>query len=165
MPETELPFGHTVFCDDIRAEINGKLSIVGMYSGVMGIEGDLPASIPKFGFLVTFFEPLTLALKRRFPVRILIYLPGEVDEGPAFVNEIPFPDDDTLSLMHSMQSQESEATPLIRHVLNLVVAPLRISETGSIKSRADYDGNIIKLGTTRVVRQDEMQSAILGNQI
>lgn len=42
----------TIFCDDIRHEINGKMSLMGMYGDVMYLP-DFPITIPK---ICAFFE-------------------------------------------------------------------------------------------------------------
>ena len=60
------PYGITLFCDDIRSEQGGgQLTLVGSYIGGMVIKG-FPATLPKFGFFVTFVEPRELAEKRDF---------------------------------------------------------------------------------------------------
>lgn len=40
------PFGYTVFCDDIREESSGKVTLVGSYSGSMIVNGQVPLMIP-----------------------------------------------------------------------------------------------------------------------
>lgn len=40
------PFGYTVFCDDIREESSGKVTLVGSYSGSMIVNGQTPLMIP-----------------------------------------------------------------------------------------------------------------------
>ena len=48
-------FGHTVFCDDIRFEMDGKLTFVGVYAnGVMPTPADFPLTLPKFCFSLIF---------------------------------------------------------------------------------------------------------------
>lgn len=42
-----LPSGHTIFCDDIRQEITGKITLVGVYSSVMFV-AEMPTVLPKF---------------------------------------------------------------------------------------------------------------------
>lgn len=43
-----LPYGYTVFCDDIREEVGGKRSLMGIYSGDMLFQDDAPGVIPSF---------------------------------------------------------------------------------------------------------------------
>ncbi|MBL4833622.1 MAG: hypothetical protein JKY26_06560 [Pseudomonas sp.] len=45
-------YAHVAYCDDIRAEVNGKMSLMGLYSDSMLLPG-LPATLPKLGIVVT----------------------------------------------------------------------------------------------------------------
>lgn len=42
-----LPSGFTIFCDDIRQEINGKVTFVGIYANTLFIADELPVNLPK----------------------------------------------------------------------------------------------------------------------
>jgi hypothetical protein len=46
--------GYTTFCDDIRFEVDGKVSLIGSYNGVMNIRGEFPATLPKFAMSTVF---------------------------------------------------------------------------------------------------------------
>lgn len=45
-------YAHVAYCDDIRPEINGKISLMGLYSDTMLLP-TFPATIPKLGVVVT----------------------------------------------------------------------------------------------------------------
>ena len=47
------PFLSTVYCDDIRQEVGGKLSLMGVYNGVMYVP-QFPATLPKLWILATY---------------------------------------------------------------------------------------------------------------
>jgi len=73
----------TIFCDDIRHEIDGKTSYNGVYNGVMFLSG-LPATLPK---LCLSISVLTLSDKpfSRLKLRVLhddieMFM-GELDEN------------------------------------------------------------------------------------
>lgn len=64
---TEEAYGVTVFCDDIRHEVNGKMTLVGCYASELNFSGPPPGVLPTFAALVnlrfprgTSFETLTL---------------------------------------------------------------------------------------------------------
>ena len=83
-----LPSGHTVFCDDIRHEINGKITLVGTYTNIMYISGSLPHVLPKFCLGIVFRE----AKDSLDNVTIKIFFPGD-DENPiGVVNLVSQPD-------------------------------------------------------------------------
>lgn len=47
------PFLSTIYCDDIRQEIGGKLSLIGVYNGVMYVPR-FPATLPKLWIMATY---------------------------------------------------------------------------------------------------------------
>ena len=61
-----LPGGHVIFCDDIRHELNGKITFVGVYSNIMYINGTLPVTLPKVCMGIVYreeqdsLEPVTI---------------------------------------------------------------------------------------------------------
>jgi len=59
----------TVFCDDIRQEIGGKLSYIGVYSGNM-LVSEFPAVLPKLCLALSVVTP-TLNPFRKLTLRIL----------------------------------------------------------------------------------------------
>ena len=46
----------TLFCDDIRHEVNGKLSYIGVYAGTL-LASAFPATLPKFCVSITILTP------------------------------------------------------------------------------------------------------------
>jgi hypothetical protein len=49
-------FLSTIFCDDVRQEIGGKLSLIGVYNGVMYVP-QFPATLSKLWVMATFSMP------------------------------------------------------------------------------------------------------------
>jgi hypothetical protein len=47
------PFLSTIYCDDIRQEIGGKLSLMGVYNAVMYVP-QFPATLPKLWIMATY---------------------------------------------------------------------------------------------------------------
>ena len=47
------PFLSTTYCDDIRQEVGGKLSLIGVYNGVMYVP-QFPATLPKLWIKATY---------------------------------------------------------------------------------------------------------------
>lgn len=50
---------HCIFADDIRQEISGKQTVVGMYQGGMTVHGPLPVNLPKFQVMALLRIPNT----------------------------------------------------------------------------------------------------------
>jgi hypothetical protein len=47
------PFLSTTYCDDVRQEVGGKLSLIGVYNGVMYVP-QFPVTLPKLWIVATF---------------------------------------------------------------------------------------------------------------
>ena len=47
------PLLSTIYCDDIRQEVGGKLSLMGVYNNVMYVQ-QFPVTLPKFWVVATF---------------------------------------------------------------------------------------------------------------
>ncbi|WP_062176425.1 hypothetical protein [Sphingopyxis sp. C-1] len=58
-----LPTGHVVFCDDIREELGGKLTYVGVYRNALVISAAAPVTLPQLCAAVSLrIEPPTESL-------------------------------------------------------------------------------------------------------
>lgn len=51
-------YGHVVFCDDVRQEIDGKLTLVGVYNGNLTVFGGFPAVLPRLCVVTWLNGPL-----------------------------------------------------------------------------------------------------------
>jgi hypothetical protein len=51
-------YGHVVFCDDVRREIDGKLTLVGVYNGNLTVFGGFPAVLPRLCVVTWLNGPL-----------------------------------------------------------------------------------------------------------
>ncbi len=73
-----LPSGHTIFCDDIRHEMGGKITFVGTYTNVMYVNGNLPAVLPKLCMGIVYRQEQ----QSLEGATIKIFMPGEDDDNP-----------------------------------------------------------------------------------
>ena len=136
------PYGYTLFCDDIRQEINGKVSLIGVYGGDLIVAGPLPVALAKLALRITYIEQPGESTE---PVEIHIYLPGNPDGQP--IQRIPLPVD-----FRSMAPDPHPGLtdPLLIAVFNMEFSPLPLQQEGQIKVRA-YRGDLeIRLGTLLV---------------
>lgn len=136
------PYGYTLFCDDLRTEVGNKYSLMGMYTGALHIQGQLPALLPKFVMIISYFERPNESTE---PVEIRVFLPGDDESTPSFKTEIPR---ESLKSDNS-QIELEEPTPdrLISTRIFAPISPLHIKKEGRIKVRA-YRGDLeVRLGT------------------
>jgi hypothetical protein len=140
-------FGYSIFCDDIRNEVGGKLSFVGCYNAIMFVSGKFPLTLPKFcihvHILTTSDRPFRSILAR-------CYVP-ELDQ-PVIEDEIHTPDPgDQVALVANLETPRREPR-YIAASASLILAPLRIHGPGLIRARALVDGGPeeMKLGSLRI---------------
>lgn len=137
------PYGYTIFCDDARQEIGGKVSLIGIYASTIDIPKAPPFTLPKFCFSIHYMERPDESTE---PVELRIYLPGEEEDAPSFKVSLP------IEQMRAIRPPGETSYPdqLMHMGINWIVAPLEIKDTGRIRVRA-YRGDLeIKLGTIPV---------------
>jgi hypothetical protein len=147
------PFGFAIFCEDVRSEIGGQYSLIGIYPDGLRIHTPFPVTIPKFSVSITFCEPHDIAVKRNFPISLNIYLPGESE--PSLRGEFPVPGQQVLAHPHGqlplLDLSDEDSTQMRIMVINMTIAQLVLPAPGYIRVRAQYEGKIIRLGTFKVL--------------
>lgn len=146
-PRHENAWGTTIFCEDIRSEIGGKATFVGVYANSMNVHVPFPHQVPKFGFWIKYFEvPGTMSGDGK----LMIYLPGE--DGPAIEADIPLAEIRATSPKVAVDLPDDED---IGHVwqfqMPLMVAPLVLKEPGRIKVRMLVNDKIVRIGALPVL--------------
>jgi hypothetical protein len=140
-------FGDVTFCDDIRNEVGGKITLVGVYPHVMYVHSDFPATLPKLGLLIKYSERLDAP---RENVELMVFLPGELE--PTVRGTLPIQELTTSSDTSEFEAPESEL-PHYAHVgVQVVFSPLLLKQQGSIIVRAVRAGEEIRLGRLSILR-------------
>lgn len=122
------PHGIAIYCDDIRPEIGGKYSLIGVYTGNMNIAGQAPTILPKFGVHIIFFIPA--AMKPESVSFHLFYRTGGNRTQLAEPFELKIP-----------QEAIENATSNIGIAPNMVVSPVRIDSAGAFEVEVVLDGH------------------------
>jgi hypothetical protein len=141
-------YGDTVFCDDIRHEVGGKVSYIGSYQGSMFISAAFPITLPKFGFAITFLQKRT-NFEPNLGVRI--FMPGDSDDAPSIQADLIEQGQGTIAAETRAQSRHL----LTEHSMialrsNLLFSPLIISRPGIIQVRILRRGDLVRLGDLSV---------------
>jgi len=146
MPDPD-QWGYTVFCDDIREEANGKLTLIGIYENVMFVHGDFPFLLPKFGMAVRYFERRGVFTDEEVTLRA--FLPGQKEpfvegpigapEGRKNVKDNPFRD-------------PSKPPGFMRVAANIILSPVIVPAAGMIRVRAECRGETVRLGSLMVMK-------------
>jgi len=125
----------TIFCDDIRQEVGGKLSLMGVYSGVMFLQA-LPATLPKL------CVSLTALTSTECPFQKISF---KILKGDDLLVEN---DLDANQLIESSKNQDGsmddgkDKIQLIN--MALVFSPLNIEEECVIRVRVYADGEELR---------------------
>lgn len=135
-------YGTTIFCEDIRDEIGGKKTYVGVFGTDLIIKGALPAIIPQFALAITLLEPIPSATG---PLNLKIYLPGAAGDEVAMDIDLP--------VERSTAKSDQDIDPTAEFVgalLSFKISPLVITNEGYIRVRAYKEGREIRLGSLKV---------------
>ena len=136
------PYGYTIFCDDVREEVLGKLTLVGVYRGEMTVilVPGQSMNIPKLHALTYYFERPD---ERHEPLELRVYLPGDAEDAPSQRTEIPPRDEPPPG---AFSDAEGADDPRIQLMFGFQFAPLVVRESGYLKVRLQRGDKVYRLG-------------------
>ena len=141
----DTPFGSTIFCDDIRHELGGKVSYIGIYAGEINSHRPLPITLSKFGFAIRYSERTGESTEE---VSVGIYFPGDPEGEPS--TKLKLPIQEMRSKTPDPELMKISQDPLMTMISHIVLEGLVLKEEGRIKVRA-YRGDLeIRMGTLLV---------------
>lgn len=141
----ETPFGSTIFCDDIRHEIGGKFSYIGIYTGTINFNQPLPQKLSKFAFAIKYSERPGESTEN---VNVRIYMPGDPEDEPHTMVELPM--DDIRANIPPREKLENAQDPILTTTFHIAMENVEFKENGLIKVRA-YRGDLeVRMGTIQV---------------
>lgn len=120
------------FCDDIRHEIGGKMTLVGCYAGEM-IINELPAVLPKLCAQITVFTPFDRPFERLI---LRAFINGDI------LGELEMPVD---TMKDSIQKKEltSELGRLSARAF-MVFSPLPVIEPCKVRVEAETEDGVVR---------------------
>jgi hypothetical protein len=139
-------WGFSLFCDDIRQELGGKLSVMGIYQADMIFPATqtFPTVVPRFAILVKYYE-----IKDAFSddITIRLFLPGDARESPSIT--MPISRAGLLSGLpeHPLEDDQERVFNLTYPVM---MQPLVIKQEGFVKVRVACGTIITNLGSLMV---------------
>jgi hypothetical protein len=144
------PCGYTVFCDDIRQEVGGKPSYMGVYMGRMLIGATFPLAMPKFVCAVHYFETPDAAST---PLELRIFFPGDPEDAPTYRMSVSVPQP-TLDQLQMPSMEEELDDPRVVLQFPVVFAPFPILQEGILKVRMFRGENeVVRLGALKIETQ------------
>lgn len=128
-----------LFSDDIRQEVNGKVSLIGMYQGGMNIGGKLPVVLPKLAICAYINTPVDQPFKE---VSIDLMLNDQVLQNVS-------PPEQSVQDMQDSTPQYSDSR-MISLLMVLVLQPFNLTEEGRLFVRAKLDGKVLEGNALRI---------------
>ncbi|MDV5822921.1 hypothetical protein [Sphingobium naphthae] len=143
--------GYSIFCDDIREEINAKTTLVGMYSGEMLVAAAGPVLVPQLCYMgKVFFNPaaapstISIVLRRYQSDGEMLEI-GRMDLPP--IAEIPVPP-------KPMSYGPGESMVQINAALR--ISPLAVEADFTLRSILIVDGIERPIGSMTVKLVDSL---------
>jgi hypothetical protein len=142
------PSGNTVFCDDIREEVTGKKSLMGVYNGAMILGGAAPAIIQQLCILTTIRLDHEM-LPKKFTVKIIFEDEDFVEQIISSMDtELPAPE---LPEGSDMIFAAKDGAAFAQMTNEAFIGGLVLSKNGRIKVRLYIDDDVFALGSLRVI--------------
>ncbi len=140
------PFGFSIFCDDIRLEQGGKISLMGIYQSEMIFHDvSFPVSFPKFAILVMYYEPSDL---EPVDLSVHVYFPGDEPGSPTINSSI------NRKELTPKIAARTDLEPDMQSVFNaripIVIQPLLVKQEGFIKVRIIRAGKTLNFGSLKM---------------
>lgn len=147
-PQT--PSGYTLFCDDIRKEEGGKLTLVGLYGPELIVFAPLPAILPKFGMLITYVER---PQESDAPLELQVSFPGDPEGEPS--HRISVSDDVVKSFRNVSVPAEVSSLDEAILVMKLdgLISPFVIQQEGFVRVSIVRGDLQIRVGSLRIRSQ------------
>lgn len=140
------PYGTTVFCDDIRYEINGKLTLIGCYTTEMNFRGPFPGTLPMFAALIQLRIPEAVPFNS---IKIRVIKEEGSEKNEIFETDINFTDDDRKEAFPGGAENDEERVFLMTFPLQW--SSFQMKESGFIRVRAYLDGDKeVRIGSLKV---------------
>jgi hypothetical protein len=151
-------WGVSLFCDDIRQEIAGKVSLIGIYGQDMVVHGEFPALYPKLCIYVAYYEVSNIF---KDDLSLRAYLKTSEDEK--LINTVDVSRKDVeeaaaRSPQNSLADRDSERVNILR--VPVVFSPFSIPSECVVKVRMHCGEAVTKLGILsirRILSTDNIQ--------
>jgi hypothetical protein len=145
-------WGVTLFCDDIRQEVAGKNTLVGVYHVDMVFPVDVvfPIAYPRLAIFVTYYE---ITQKFSDDLTLTVYLHSK--EAETTLHSMNFQRSSVIASppvdMPFLDERETERVNIVRYPL--VLSPLLVPSECVLKVRMLCGDTTTKLGVLKIRKQ------------
>jgi hypothetical protein len=141
----QLPSGFVIFCDDVREEVNGKLTFVGTYAGEMTVYGTAPATVPMLCVVARYRED-----PKNLPRHIVFKVIKSTAEEETVLLEVPIDAPAPTPEFDFPVSTDKDAVSFFEIAFISKISPLQVTGDFHLKVRAYVEDDEVRLGTLRV---------------
>jgi len=132
---------HVIYCEDVRLEMTGQTSIIGIFNGALAVP-TMPITLPKLCIVVEASTPIDDLLQTlTFEVKV-------GDEPPAVVHEVPQAvleqQAKSVAAMPPPREGEEDAKKTLSFRTQFFLAPLVINEPTVIKTRMLTERGLVR---------------------
>ncbi len=140
------PGGYTIFCDDIRHEVTGKTTLVGVYNNQMIVAGAMPITLPQIFAAITLrLEPPAVGLKA------IVKIFRSDDSEPLFVFEADIEPMDAQLIPMQLPNLESDSVTFMTIGITAQMQSLVIDKPCALKVRAFIGDDEVRLGSLQIM--------------
>jgi hypothetical protein len=142
------PCGDTIFCDDVRHEVTGKVTLVGVYGGYMFLMAPFPAKV-KLAMRITYQEHKG---ESDDPLQLHVYLPDNKDGEPHFKTDVPLDFRKAVPFIIEGDDENTaeELDQVVSVVFHLEMNELNLPKPGRIRVRMVRGDTVVRLGSLTV---------------
>lgn len=138
------PGGFVTFCDDIRPEVTGKMTLVGTYQSQINVMGSSPVVLAQLYALIDFrFTPDSLPMSPK----ISVFRSDEAE--PIFSMEAQIPVNEE-TLFEVTPDIEDGSVRFHQMIVPVRLSEISVTEPFRLKVRAFVGDDEIRLGSLRV---------------
>ncbi len=135
----------TIFCDDIRSEMGGKLSYMGVYGGGLFVS-EIPATLPKLCLAIRLFVPIQY-LGSKVVGKVLYQDDLLIQWDFEIPNDVPRPE--------PLPNAPPDLVARLNMVFHLQLSPLTIKTEGYLRVRLSLADEDYKGGTLRIAKASD----------
>ncbi|WP_432814108.1 hypothetical protein [Sphingorhabdus sp.] len=138
------PGGFVTFCDDIRHEVTGKMTLVGTYQSQINVMGSSPVVLAQLCALIDFrFKADSLPMSPK----IFVFRSDEVE--PIFSMEGHIPANEE-TLFEDISDIEGGSVRFHQMIVPVLLHGIAVTESFRLKVRAFVGDDEIRLGSLKV---------------
>lgn len=124
-------FATSIFCDDVRQEVNGKVSYMGVYHNAMFC-ASFPAQLIKLCINISITTPISEPFKS-------LSFKGSYEGEPLF--ELPLTEEQIEEALAQAVRQPDARFRAVQ--VMMVIAPMALNKPGQLKIEVEADGETV----------------------